>query len=167
MRFRSNREADIRRNLVQHGFIEGIIGLLSNLFYGTGIPACIVVVGQKNARADIFMIGTSKGCIKDGNKNLVRTQDIHRIANVFRNQREIRHDSRMVPIAEIASQANDYDRNIPRDIDPGSRKTCTISTRTSNGGIPNHDIDALDAYCKCSLACFGKAIQARSQTLRC
>ena len=68
---RGNREADIRRNLVKRGLIKGVIGLPANLFYGTGIPACIVVIDKENAvgRRDIFMIHASKGFQKDGAKN--------------------------------------------------------------------------------------------------
>ena len=77
--FRGNREADIRRNLVQRGLIKGIIGLPPNLFYGTGIPACIIVIDKEEAgtRRGIFMIDASRGFIKDGNKNrcLLYTSD--------------------------------------------------------------------------------------------
>ena len=65
--FRGNREADIRRNLVKRGLIKGVIGLPANLFYGTGIPACIVVIDKENAvgRRGIFMIDASKGFQKE------------------------------------------------------------------------------------------------------
>src|SRR5439155_654854 len=78
--FRGNKEADIRRNLIQPGLIKGIIGLPANLFYGTGIPACILVIDKENAhaRTGIFMVDASKGFLKDGNKNRLRAQDIHK-----------------------------------------------------------------------------------------
>ncbi|WP_243668976.1 SAM-dependent methyltransferase [Methanoculleus chikugoensis] len=119
MLFRGNKEADIRRNLVRHGLIAGIIGLPPNLFYGTGIPACIIVVDKENAssRTGIFMIDASRGFEKDGNKNRLRSQDIRKIVDVFNNRIELPRYSRMVPIAEIASGANDYNLNIPRYID--------------------------------------------------
>ena len=83
--FRGNREADIRRNLISRGFIKGIIGLPANLFYGTGIPACIVIIDKEHAasRKGIFMIDASKGFLKDGNKNRLREQDIHKIVDVL------------------------------------------------------------------------------------
>jgi type I restriction enzyme M protein len=111
--------SDIRRNLIQRGLIKGIIGLPPNLFYGTGIPACIVVIDKENAsvRTGIFMINASKGYIKDGNKNRPREQDIHKIVDVFNRQLEFPRYSRMVPVSEIASSANDYNLNIPRYID--------------------------------------------------
>ena len=107
--FRGNKEADIRRNLIRHGLIKGIIGLPANLFYGTGIPACILVIDKENAhsRSGIFMIDASKGFLKDGNKNRLRSQDIHKIVDVFNKQTELQRYSRMVPVAEIASPAND------------------------------------------------------------
>jgi type I restriction enzyme M protein len=84
--FRGNQEAVIRRNLVRHGFIEGIIGLPANLFYGTGIPACIIVVDKGGAgkRDGIFLIDASRGFTKDGNKNRLRERDIHRMVDMNR-----------------------------------------------------------------------------------
>ncbi len=86
--FRGNAEADIRRNLVRKGYIKGIIGLPANLFYGTGIPACIVVIDKEDAHArkGIFMIDASGGFMKDGPKNRLRAQDIHKIVDVFTRQ---------------------------------------------------------------------------------
>ena len=105
--FRGNREADIRKNLVRRGLVKGIIGLPPNLFYGTGIPACILVIDKENAstRTGIFMIDASKGFRKDGNKNRLRAQDIHRIVDVFNKQTEVPRYARMVPLAELASPA--------------------------------------------------------------
>jgi type I restriction enzyme M protein len=79
--FRGNAEAVIRKELVQSGYLKGIIGLPANLFYGTGIPACILVLDKENAmaRRGVFMVDASKGFKKDGNKNRLREQDIHRI----------------------------------------------------------------------------------------
>jgi len=83
--FRGNVEADIRRALVRRGYIKGIIGLPANLFYGTSIPACIVAVDKEDAHArkGIFMIDASGGFMKDGPKNRLRAQDIHKIVDVF------------------------------------------------------------------------------------
>jgi len=94
----------IRRQLVRSGYLKGIIGLPANLFYGTGIPACIVVLDKENAagRKGVFMIDASKGFKKDGPKNRLREQDIHRIVDVFTRQVDVPRYSRMVPLAEIA-----------------------------------------------------------------
>ena len=146
--FRGNREADIRRNLVQRGLIKGIIGLPANLFYGTGIPACIVVIDKEHAhaRTGIFMVDASKGFLKDGNKNRLRSQDIHKIVDVFTRQTELPRYARMVPVAEIASPANDYNLNLPRYIDASEPEDLQDLDAHLNGGIPARDIDALDAW---------------------
>lgn len=146
--FRGNREADIRRKLVQRGLIKGIIGLPPNLFYGTGIPACIVVIDKEHAqaRSGIFMIDASRGFMKDGNKNRLREQDIHKIVDVFTRQAELPRYSRMVPVSEIADPANDYNLNIPRYIDSSEPEDLQDLHAHLNGGIPVRDIDALDSY---------------------
>jgi len=146
--FRGNKEADIRRNLIKHKFIKGIIGLPANLFYGTGIPACIIVIDKENAkhRTGIFMIDASKGFIKDSNKNRLRAQDIHKIVSVFNKQTEIDGYSRMVPTSEIADPANDYNLNIPRYIDSSEPEDLHDLNAHLNGGIPDTDLDALKPY---------------------
>ena len=146
--FRGNKEADIRRNLVERGLIKGIIGLPANLFYGTGIPACILVIDKEyaQARRGIFMIDASRGFVKDGNKNRLRAQDIHQIVDVFNRQTEVPRYARMVPLAEIASAANDYNLNLPRYIDSSEPEDLHDLDAHLNGGIPDRDIDALGAY---------------------
>ena len=146
--FRGNKEADIRRNLIERGYIKGIIGLPANLFYGTGIPACIIVIDKEGAahRTGIFMIDASKGFLKDGNKNRLRAQDIHKIVSVFNKQTEIDGYSRMVPKSEIVDPANDYNLNIPRYIDNSDPEDLHDLNAHLNGGIPNANIDALDDY---------------------
>jgi type I restriction enzyme M protein len=97
--FRGNAEAEIRTNIIRKGYIKGIIGLPANLFYGTGIPACIIVIDKENAhnRKGIFMIDAGKGFMKDGNKNRLRSMDIHKIVEVFNKQIEIDKYSKIVP----------------------------------------------------------------------
>jgi type I restriction enzyme M protein len=120
--FRGNAEADIRRNLIRKGYIKGIIGLPPNLFYGTGIPACIVVVDKENShnRKAIFMIDASAGYMKDGPKNRLRDMDIHQIVDVFNKRLEIPKYSRMVGFEEI--EKNEFNLNIPRYIDSQQRE---------------------------------------------
>src|SRR5882724_5659921 len=117
--FRGNAEAAIRREIVRRGYIKGIIGLPANLFYGTGIPACILVLDKENAaaRKGIFMIDASKGFIKDGNKNRLRAQDIHKIVDTFTRLAEVHRYSRMASLAEIGDPKNDFNLNLPRYID--------------------------------------------------
>ncbi|WP_272530705.1 MULTISPECIES: type I restriction-modification system subunit M [unclassified Providencia] len=144
--FRGNAEARIRENLIKQGYIKGIIGLPANLFYGTGIPACIIVIDKQHAQArkSIFMVDASKGFIKDGNKNRLRSQDIYKIVEVFTKQLEQPRFSRMVPLSEIL--ANDYNLNIPRYIDSSEAEDLHDLSAHLQGGIPNRDIDALERY---------------------
>ncbi len=160
--FRGNAEATIRENLIKQGYIKGIIGLPANLFYGTGIPACIIVIDKEHAQQavtnfnegdtelptvsgrPIFMIDASKGFIKDGNKNRLRSQDIHKIVDVFNKGLELERYSRLVEIDEIA--ANDYNLNIPRYIDSSEPEDLHDLSAHLQGGIPNRDIDALEHY---------------------
>jgi type I restriction enzyme M protein len=144
--FRGNSEEQIRSSIIKRGFIKGIIGLPANLFFGTGIPACIILLDKENAttRKGIFFIDASKGFIKDGNKNRLREQDIHKIVDVFNKQLEISKFSRMVSMAEIEEKG--YNLNIPRYIDNTEPEDLQNIDAHLNGGIPNEDIDALQSY---------------------
>lgn len=144
--FRGNAEAEIRKNIIRKGYFKGIIGLPANLFYGTGIPAAILVIDKENAEArkGIFMIDASKGFIKDGNKNRLREQDVHKIVDVFNKQHEIPKFSRMVSVEEIES--NEYNLNIPRYIDNQEEEDIQDIAAHLQGGIPAADIDALQKY---------------------
>lgn len=144
--FRGNVEADIRRALIRQGYIKGIIGLPANLFYGTGIPACIIVIDKENAQArkGIFMVDASKGFIKDGNKNRLRSRDIHRIVDTFNRQLEEDRYARMVSLSEIES--NDFNLNIPRYIDSSEPEDRHDLHAHLAGGIPDADIDDLQNY---------------------
>jgi len=146
--FRGNAEATIRRQLLKRGYVKGVIGLPANLFYGTGIPACILVLDKENAagRTGVFMIDASKGFMKDGPKNRLRSQDIHRIVDVFNKQTEIDGYSRMVSLAEIDAPENDYNLNIPRFIDSSVPEDIQDLQAHLHGGIPERDIDALANY---------------------
>ena len=144
--FRGNAEADIRRALVRKGYIKGIIGLPANLFYGTGIPACIVVIDKEHAhtRKGIFLIDASQGFMKDGPKNRLRDQDIHRIVDVFTRQLEVPRYSRMAGVEEI--EKNDFNLNLPRYIDSQTPEDLQDIEGHLKGGIPVADVDALKPY---------------------
>ncbi len=144
--FRGNSEAVIRRELVTRGYIKGIIGLPANLFYGTGIPACIVVLDKERAtaRTSVFMIDASHGFAKDGNKNRLRAQDIHRIVDTFNRQIDVDGYARLVPVSEIES--NDFSLNLPRYIDSREPEDFQDIAGHLRGGIPIQDIDALGRY---------------------
>ncbi len=145
--FRGNAEAEIRRNLVRRRYIKGIVGLPANLFYGTGIPACIVVIDKEGAQArrGIFMVDASGGYIKDGPKNRLREQDIHKIVDVFTRQDSCDPGyARMVGVDEI--EKNDYNLNLPRYIDSSRMQDRQDIEGHLKGGIPAEDVEALARY---------------------
>jgi type I restriction enzyme M protein len=146
--FRGHAEAVIRQQLVRSGYLKGIIGLPANIFYGTGIPACIVVLDKENAtsRKGIFMIDASKGFIKDGNKNRLREQDIHKIVDTFRKHIDVPRYARIVSVEEIADPKNDYNLNLPRYIDSIEPEDLQDIDGHLRGGIPERDIDDLARY---------------------
>ena len=146
--FRGNAEATIRENILRRKLIKGIIGLPANLFYGTGIPACIIVIDKEDAehREGIFIIDASKGFKKDGAKNRLREQDIHKIVDVFNSQLEIDKYSRFVPFSEI--EKNEYNLNIPRYIDTQEEEDIQDLNAHLNGGIPDRDVDSLKEFWK-------------------
>ena len=144
--FRGNVEANIRRNLVRKGYIKGIIGLPANLFYGTGIPACIVVIDKEDAqsRKGIFMIDASRGFMKDGPKNRLRSMDIHEIVDVFNKRLDVPKYARMVSFSEI--EQNEFNLNLPRYIDSQTSEDRQDIAGHLQGGIPASDVDSLQRY---------------------
>lgn len=148
--FRGNSEADIRKKIIDHGYIKGIIGLPANLFYGTGIPACIIIIDKEGAagRKGIFIIDASREYVKDGNKNRLREQDIHKIVATFQSMDESDPKyARFVPNREI-KDVNEYNLNISRYIDSSEPEEIQDISAHLNGGIPAADIDRMEPYWK-------------------
>ena len=148
--FRGNAEAVIRQQLVKSGFLRAIIGLPANLFYGTSIAACILILDKENssARKGIFMIDARNGFKKDGPKNCLREQDLHKIIDVFTKSTDIARYSRMVPLNEITENKNNYNLNLTRYIDSSEHDDIQNIDGHLRGGIPEFDIDRLNNYWK-------------------
>ena len=144
--FRGNAEGEIRKNIVKAGYIKGLIGLPQNLFYGTGIPACIIILDKQEAsdRKGIFMIDAKDGFVKDGNMNRLREEDIQRIVDTWEAWVDIPHYARFVPQEEI--EKNDYNLNIPRYIEARDTEIVQNIEAHLKGGLPKHDIDQLSDY---------------------
>ncbi len=146
--FRGNAEGEIRKALIKTGYIKGIIGLPANLFYGTGIPACIIIIDKEDAdeRTGIFMIDASHDFVKDGNKNRLRERDIYKIVTTFNEQiADDPHYARFVPMSEITGK-NDYNLNISRYIDSGISEDLQSIEAHLKGGIPAYDVDGMERY---------------------
>lgn len=143
--FRGGAEAEIRKFLVRKHWISGIIGLPGNLFYGTGIPACIIIIDKEHAVASkgIFMIDAKEGFQKDGAKNRLREQDIKLIIDTWEVHEDVPHYAKFVPFAEIA--ANDYNLNIPRYVVPEDKEIRQDIYAHLYGGLPAHDVEEIMA----------------------
>jgi type I restriction enzyme M protein len=148
--FRGNAEAVIREQLIKSGFLKAIIGLPANLFFGTNIPACILVLDKENAntRKGIFMIDARNGFRKDGSKNRLREQDIHKIIDSYTNLIDIPGYSRMVTFEETSDPKNNFNLNLPRYIDSSEPEDIQSIDGHLQGGIPEFDVDALNSYWK-------------------
>jgi type I restriction enzyme M protein len=164
--FRGGAEATIRQKLVRSGYLKGIVGLPANLFYGTGIPACIVVLDKENAagRKGVFMVDASKGFRKDGPKNRLREQDLHKIVDTFTRQADVPRYARMVPLDEIADPKNDFNLNLPRYIDSTEPEDLQDIDGHLRGGIPERDLYALGAYWKVLPSVRGVLFEAFDKT---
>jgi type I restriction enzyme M protein len=140
--FRGHAEREIRKHLVKKRIIAGIVGLPPNLFFGTGIPAAILLLDKRGAasREGIFFIDAKEGFRKDGAKNRLREQDIRRIVDAWRARADIPHYARFVPWAEI--EAKDFNLNIPRYVI--ARDTAPIQDLDGHlrGGISAAELDA-------------------------
>ena len=148
--FRGGSEGGIRKEIISRGFIKAIIGLPANLFYGTGIPAAIIVLDKEGAdkRTGVFMVDASKGFVKDGNKNRLRDRDIHKIVDALAQGKDVIGFARLVPVSEIQDPKNDYNLNIPRYIDGSEKEDIQDLSAHLRGGIPKRDIDDLNEFWK-------------------
>ncbi len=142
--FRGGSEGEIRRNLVEANHIDAIIGLPSNIFYGTGIATIIIVLKQERDRDDVLFIDASQGFIKQGKYNHLRARDIQRIVDAVHNRVDVPHFSRVVTRDEI--RANDHNLNIPRYVSATLPPESVDLYATMHGGIPTREIDALEHY---------------------
>lgn len=147
--FRGNAEYEIRKHIIRQGWIEGIVGLPANIFFGTGIPASIILINKQGAadRKGIFFIDAKDGFVKDGNKNRLREQDIKRIVDTWNARCDVPHYAKFVPISgENSIEANDYNLNIPRYIQPADIEIRQDIDAHLHGGIPKHDVEQLSVY---------------------
>lgn len=142
--FRGGSEADIRRNLIEANHIDAVIGLPSNIFYGTGIATIIMVLKQERDRDDVLFIDASQGFVKQGKYNHLRARDIQRIVDTVHNREDVPHFAKVVTRDEI--RANDHNLNIPRYVSATLPPEAVDLYATMHGGIPTSEIDALEHY---------------------
>lgn len=137
-------EGKIRANLIEKNNIDAIIGLPANIFFGTGIPTLIMVLKKNRGSEGVLIIDASKGFVKDGKQNKLRACDVKKIADTYRERKEIPGFSRVVTRNEI--RRNEYNLNIPRYVDSSEAPVKYDIYSTMFGGIPQTEIDDLKAY---------------------
>lgn len=144
--FRGGEEGEIRKNLIEHNNIDAIIGLPANIFFGASIPTIVMVLRQKRENTDVLIIDASKGFVKDGKNNKLRSRDIKKITDTVKGRLDIAKYSRKVSKEEI--RANDYNLNIPRYVDSSEETELWDIYATMFGGIPENEIKQLDKFWK-------------------
>ena len=142
--FRGGEEGVIRRRLIEKNHIDAIIGLPANIFFGTSIPTIVMVLKCNRNNKDILFIDASKGFIKDGKNNKLRSSDIKKIVDTYINRENIKHFSRTVDLDDL--KKNDFNLSIPRYIDSSEKEESWDIYATMFGGIPTSEIDELNDY---------------------
>lgn len=150
--FRSGEEGDIREGLITKDdrcLIEAIVGLPSGLFYGTGIPACIIVINMNKAkeRKEILFINADKDYKEGKNQNILRPQDIQKIVHTYENRVEIEKYSKLVSIEDLKKE--DFNLNIRRYVDNSDDSERNDVKAHLYGGVPKGEVlDNVDLYDK-------------------
>ena len=142
--FRGGEEGNIRKNLIENNHIDAIIGLPANIFYGTGIPTIIIVLKKQRENTDVLIIDASKGFMKEGKNNKLRSSDIRRIADTVKYRKDIAKYSKKVSREEI--RANDYNLNIPRYVDSSEPAESWDIYSSMFGGVPKAEVERLSEY---------------------
>lgn len=142
--FRGGEEGEIRKNLIENNKIDAIIGLPSNIFFGTGIPTIVMVLKQKRTNDDVLIIDASKGFIKEGKNNKLRDSDIKKIVDTFKKRLSIDKYSKVVSRDEI--RQNDYNLNIPRYVDSSEKAESWDIYALMFGGIPEKELNDYKEY---------------------
>ncbi|WP_205955906.1 type I restriction-modification system subunit M [Pantoea stewartii] len=144
--FRSSDEREARKYFIDHGYLEAVIGLPSNLFYGTGIPACILVMNKEGAakRKSVLFINADREYSEDKAQNHLRPEDIDKIINAYRKGETIPGYARVVPTDEIIKE--DYNCNIRRYVDNAPPPEPHDVRAHLHGGIPLSEIESLGHF---------------------
>ncbi|MEQ8462458.1 N-6 DNA methylase [Coleofasciculus sp. E1-EBD-02] len=144
--FRGGEEHEARKYFINHGYLEAIIGLPSNLFYGTGIPACILVLNKMGAttRDRVLFINADREYREGKAQNFLRPEDVDKIVYAYRTKENIPAYARLVPRAEIAEE--DYNCNIRRYVDNAPPPEPHDVRAHLHGGVPKVEVDSLKHF---------------------
>lgn len=141
--FRGGEEKEGRKHFIERGWLEAVIGLPAGLFYGTGIPACVLVINKQEAakRKHVFFINADREYREGKAQNFLRPEDIAKIVHVYRERKNVESYARLVPVSEI--EAEDYNCNIRRYVDNAPPPEPQDVRAHLQGGVPVAEIDAL------------------------
>ncbi|MFZ5468024.1 MAG: N-6 DNA methylase [Myxococcota bacterium] len=146
--FRGGEEREARRHFIEHGWLEAVIGLPAGLFYGTGIPACLLVMNKKDAQArkHVVFINADRDYREGKAQNFLRAEDISRIVHAYRtltsrSAEEIPSYARRVPVSEI--EGEDFNCNIRRYVDNAPPPEPQDVRAHLHGGVPKSEVEAL------------------------
>ncbi len=156
--FRGGEEREARKYFITKGYLEAVIGLPGNLFYGTGIPACILVMNKAGAaeRKQVLFVNADREYKEGKAQNFLRPEDSDKIVQAYREGENVPAYARLVPIDEIAVE--DYNCNIRRYVDNAPPPEPQDVYAHLHGGVPGTEIDALahfwDNYLGLRESCF-------------
>lgn len=141
--FRGGEEREARRHFMERGWLEAIIGLPAGLFYGTGIPACVLVFNKAGAaeRKHVFFINADREYREGKSQNFLRAEDISKIVHVYRQRQDVEAYARLVPVSEI--EAEDWNCNIRRYVDNSPPPEPHDVRAHLHGGVPVAEIESL------------------------
>jgi type I restriction enzyme M protein len=145
--FRGSAEKEIREGIISDGILECVIGLPSGLFYGTGIPACILIINKAGAkkRDSVLFINADREYKEGKNQNLLRPEDIQKISHVYHNKLEVEKYSKTVSIKkkddDISIESEEYNLNIRRYVDNTPEPEPHDVRAHILGGVPKVEID--------------------------
>lgn len=144
--FRGGEEREARKYFIDKGYLEAVIGLPSNLFYGTGIPACILVMNKAGAkdRKHVLFINADREYREGKAQNFLRPEDLDKIVHAYRQGKNIPAYAQLVSREDIA--AEDYNCNIRRYVDNAPPPEPHDVRAHLHGGIPTVEIEALSRY---------------------
>lgn len=163
--FRSGDEKECRAEFLKRGILEAVIGLPSGLFYGTGIPACVLVFDKKEAknRREVLFINADREYKEGKNQNKLRPEDIEKITNAYYSKADNPKYSRLVKLKEIEDK--DYNLNIRRYVDNSPEAEPQNVKAHLNGGMPADEVHALEASSKAMLGMNKELFVARNGNL--
>ncbi|NOS76483.1 MAG: SAM-dependent DNA methyltransferase [Nitrospira sp.] len=146
--FRGGEEKEARKHFIERGWLDAVIGLPAGLFYGTGIPACVLVMNKKDAasRKQVFFINADREYREGKAQNFLRPEDISKIVHVYRERKNVEGYARLVPVKEI--EVEEYNCNIRRYVDNAPPLEPHDVRAHLQGGVPVVEIDALERFWK-------------------